>query len=204
MEFITDNWLAVIGFVAGLLCVWLLIKESIFTFPLGLLYAMVTVVVMVQNKLYADVLLNFYYVLMNAYGWYFWLRGGGMRRAQQTLEVGWLPGRQRLPATVVVALGTGSMGWYFATYTDASLAYADSFTTVLSFVAMWMSARKYMESWGLWFVVNVASVVLYLYKASGDAGLYLYAALYAVYIGMAIAGWRAWKAHLPERVMVTA
>ena len=70
----------VLGLISGLLCVWLLIRENVLTFPIGLIYAVLTVVVVYNEKLYADVFLNIYYVGMNAYGWFFWLRGGGERR----------------------------------------------------------------------------------------------------------------------------
>ncbi len=196
MEFILTNWLGLTGFISGVVCVWLLIRENVLTFPVGLIYAVVSVVAMYGVGLYADVLLNFYYVLMNAYGWYFWLYGGAARRAQDELLVTWVPKGQWVWLVIIGAAGTFGMGWYFANFTDASLPYPDSFTTVCSFVAMWMSARKYMESWFLWFVVNVISVVLYLIKAGDDGDLYFWAALYAIYIPMAVMGYRSWRLHL--------
>ena len=66
------QWLEFTGLASGLLCVWLLIRQNIWTFPIGLLYAVVSVIVMARANLYADTLLNFYYVVMNAYGWYYW------------------------------------------------------------------------------------------------------------------------------------
>ena len=71
----TMEWLEFTGLASGLLCVYLLIRENVWTFPIGLIYAVVSVAVMLNSRLYADVLLNGYYVLMNAYGWYFWLYG---------------------------------------------------------------------------------------------------------------------------------
>lgn len=197
IEYLSTNWLGLTGFVSGLLCVWLLIRENIWTFPLGLLYSVVTVVVMYNTQLYADVLLNFYYVVMNAYGWFFWIRGGQTRRSEaDELMVTWLPTRQWTSVVLVSISGIIVMGWYFDTFTNAAFAYADSFTTILSFVAMWMSARKYLDSWILWFIVNVASVVLYLAKAEDDSQLYFYVVLYTIYIGLAIQGWYAWQKHL--------
>ena len=187
-DYIVANWMEVLGLVSGLLCVWLLIKENIWTFPIGLFYALITVVIVFQAQLYADVVLNIYYVVVNAYGWYFWRLGGAERRDEQELKVG-LVSKVRLRWLVlIIAFGTLLMGWLFVTYTDAELAYADSFTTVASFVAMYLSARKYLESWYLWFVIDVVQVGLYLYK-----GIELYALLYLVYLGMAYLGWRAWK-----------
>lgn len=198
MDFIAANWLGMLGLVSGLLCVWLLIRENIYTFPLGLLYAVVTVVVMLDARLYADVLLNGYYVIMNAYGWYFWLRGDPDRRAGKVLQVAWAGATSRYLAVGFTVLGTLIMGWYFDQHTDADFAYPDSFTTMASFVAMWMSARKYLDSWVLWFVVDVASVALYLAKAQSDPTLYYYAFLYLVYLWMAVVGYRAWRVHLSD------
>lgn len=188
MAYLAENWLELLGLISGLLCVWLLIRENILTFPLGLIYAVITVVVVARAGLFADVLLNLYYVAMNAYGWYFWLRGGGARRSDNQLAVAVLPPPQYLSLGLITLFGTGLMGWYFASFTAAALPYPDSFTTVASFVAMWMSARKYLESWILWFVIDVVQVGLYLLK-----GINEYALLYLVYLVMAVLGWLRWR-----------
>ena len=187
-DYIVANWMEVLGLVSGLLCVWLLIKENIWTFPIGLFYALITVFIVFQAQLYADVVLNIYYVVVNAYGWYFWRFGGAERRDEQELKVGLVSKVQVRWLVLIIAFGALLMGWLFVTYTDAELAYADSFTTVASFVAMYLSAKKYLESWYLWFVIDVVQVGLYLYK-----GIELYALLYLVYLGMAYLGWGAWK-----------
>ncbi len=194
MAYLAANWLELVGLVSGLLCVWLLIKENVLTFPIGLIYAVVTVVVVGRAYLYADVILNLYYVVMNAYGWYFWLYGGRERRKEEVLLVGWVPKSQWLPLIGITLLGTVAMGWYFHSQTAAALPYPDSFTTVASFVAMWMSARKYIESWVLWFVIDIVQVALYLIK-----DIEAYALLYFVYLIMAVYGWLAWRKHLSHR-----
>ena len=146
-----------------------------------------------QVMLYTNVVLNVYYVVVNSYGWYFWRFGGAGRRDEQELKVGLVSKVQVRWLVLIIAFGTLLMGWLFVTYTDAELAYADSFTTVASFVAMYLSARKYLESWYLWFVVDVVQVALYLVK-----GIELYALLYLVYLAMAYWGWRAWKESLRQ------
>ena len=77
------------GKVVGMRRSW--IEDGVLTFPVGLIYAVVSVVAMYRVVLYADVLLNFYYVLMNAYGWYFWLYGDTARRSRDELLVTWVP-----------------------------------------------------------------------------------------------------------------
>jgi len=149
------------------------------------------VVVVARANLFADVVLNVYYVAMNAYGWYFWRFGGQQRRRANTLSVGLVPGSQWVWIVIAIVFGTLMMGWYFATQTAAALPYPDSFTTVASFLAMWMSARKYLESWILWLIIDVVQVVLYLVK-----GIEAYALLYLIYLGMAVSGWLNWRKHL--------
>ena len=183
----------VVGLITGLLCVWLLIRENVSTFPLGLIYALLTIVIVYNEKLYADVFLNVYYVGMNAYGWFFWLHGGGERRVERHLQVGSLPQKQILCLAAILAIGSVVMGYLLSSYTDADLAYADSFTTIASFIAMYMSARKYLESWYLWFIVDVIQVILYFIK-----GIEMYALLYSIYMVMAFFGWKAWKTSARE------
>ena len=197
LSFFIENWFEVIGVASGLLCVLLLIRENILTFPIGLVYAVVTTVVVIRANLYADALLNLYYVVMNAYGWYYWRLGGAERRKHEQLTVGRIPSTLLWRLCWLLLICSLFLGWGFDQYTDADLAYADSFTTVASFVAMWMTARKYLESWHFWFVIDVVQIALYIIKGySTDAGLFLYAGLYAVYLGMAVTGYLAWKRHL--------
>ena len=198
MTFLIENWLEAAGLVSGVLCVWLLIKEHILTFPIGMLYAVVTVVVVARALLFADVLLNLYYVLMNAYGWYYWLYGGQQLR-ERAGEL--LPQRITVKTavglTLITLLGSVLMGYLFTQYTQADMAYADSLTTVTSFVAMWMSARKFLSSWGAWFFIDVLQIGLYVVKGmSTDSGLFLYAGLYGVYLLMALFGWLQWRQRL--------
>ena len=171
--------------LSGLACIWLMIRQNVLTFPLGLVFALITVVVMWRNNLYADVLLNSYYVIINAYGWWYWMvrkeeAGVDLPVSRTPTKIRWL----LLPIGIV---GFALLVFVLSNYTGAQLVYANSLTTILSFIAMWMSARKFLESWSVWVVVNVVSVPMYAYQ-----GILPYAVLYLVYLGMAIQGYRAW------------
>lgn len=181
------EWLEFAGLVTGLLCVWLLIRENVWNFPIGLTYALISIVVFANAKLYADVFLNGYYVLMNAYGWYYWLYG--QRSVQQgQARVSFAPRTTLLATLAAAGIGTLVMGWLLRNHTDAAVPYWDSSITMLSFAAMWMTARKYIDNWAIWFVVDVIATGVYLYK-----GIEFYAVLYGVYLVMAVMGWRAWQ-----------
>ena len=79
-------------------------------------------------------------------------------------------------------------------FTNSTVPVADAFTTALSIVAMWMLARKYLEQWIAWMVVDAVCVGLYYYK-----GLYLYAVLYTIYTIIAILGYRKWHREMKVR-----
>lgn len=186
------------GLVTGLVCVWLLIRQNVWTWPLGIVYVLVSIVLFLDARLYADLLLHVGFLGLNVYGWYYWLRGGGTSRVAVPVT---RAGAGPVAALVLAAaIGTGVFGRAFALWTDADLPYWDNATTCLSLAAMWLSTRKHLENWVLWFVVDVLATGIYLYK-----GLYFYAVLYLVYTGMAIAGWLAWRRSLAaEPALATA
>ena len=109
------------------------------------------------------------------------------RRCFSRFSIAFVPPAKWLSIVGATGLGVVALGWVFDTYTDADLAYWDGATTAMSFTAMWMTARKYIESWIVWFAVDVLATGIYVYK-----GIEPYAVLYGVYIGMAIWGWRSW------------
>jgi|TARA_B110000971_G_scaffold215510_1_gene249115 nicotinamide mononucleotide transporter len=199
LSYLVNNWLELAGVISGLVCVWLLIKENVLTFPVGLIYALITVIVVARANLFADVLLNLYYVLMNAYGWYYWVYGGAQQRQQGILKPIRTSKLTNLNLVAVTLLGSVLMGWVFSEFSNADLAYADSFTTVASFTAMWMTARKHLYSWVAWFIIDAVQIVLYLTKGvDGQPGLFLYAGLYTVYLAMAVIGFRSWQKSMQD------
>lgn len=181
-----------VGLISGLLCVWLLIRQSIWTWPIGLCYALVSLVVFLQARLYSEFALHIYYTAMNAYGWYYWSRGARNTTTTNVLQKGLMVTRisptnaMYLLLAVVVAIPM--LAELMRRFTNADMAYADATITVLSFAGMWMTARKLLENWYVWLLVDVLASALYIIK-----GIELYALLYCVYIGMAVAGWWAWR-----------
>ena len=186
-SYFTSNPWELIGAASGLLCVWLIIRENIWNWPVGLAYALVSLLVFYKARLYSDLVLHVFYVFMNGYGWYYWLRGAGARGSEGRLVVARLSMRSASLLGVATLIGIIAMGWLFDYYTDADLAYWDSTTTVMSFAAMWMAAHKYIENWIVWLVIDVLATGIYIFK-----GIWPYAVLYGLYIPMAVWGWMAW------------
>ena len=185
-----------LGFVLGVLCVLFLIRQNILTWPMGIAYVLISLVIFWQTKLYADFVLHLFYFGMNVYGWYYWVYG--RKSDEQVVPVTSISVNTWLFTLGISAVGIFIWGYLLNNYTDASLAYWDSTTSVLSFAAMWLTARKKIENWILWLVVDILATGIYYYK-----GLYFYCLLYLVYIGMAIAGYLAWKKSM-NRSLVSA
>ena len=184
---LTDS-LVLTGLVSGLLCVVLLVKENIWAWPIGLVYAVASVFVFLDERLFASMLESIYYMVMNAYGWHFWLRGKGQRRSGHELLVTRMPRRAWAPMVAVMLIGSVVVGGLLDLYTAAAVPFWDGGSMWIAFVAMWMSARKWLENWILWLVVDLVKTGIYI-----SQGIEPYALLYAVYIGMAVWGWRTWR-----------
>ena len=93
-----------------------------------------------------------------------------------------------LPLAGVFMLCWLAIAWILMTWTDSNVPWTGSFTTALSAVAMWMLARKYVEQWGAWMLVDWVCCGLYIYKE-----LYFTSSLYGIYAIAAIFGWRKWR-----------
>ena len=181
----TPDLFEVVGVVTGVLAVWLTTRQKIWCWPVGIVSVASFIVVFFHAKLYAAMGLQAVYVGLAAYGWYAWLHGG---EGQGALKVSRLPRRLALGLAVAGAAASGIAGYWLRARTDEALPYLDGFTTSFSLVAQWMQTRKFLENWVVWAVVDVVYVGMSL-----SQGLTLTAGLYAVYIGLALLGFRDWR-----------
>jgi len=131
--------------------------------------------------------LQVYYLIMAVYGWRQWQRGGA---GHAPLAISRWYTRQHLAALAAVLLASAASGALLQHYTDAALPYLDSFTTWGSVLATWMVARKILENWLYWLVIDSVSIYLYL-----DRALYLTAGLFALYLVIVLFGYRRWLLH---------
>jgi nicotinamide mononucleotide transporter len=187
----------IIATLLGLACVYLTIRQNIWCWPVGLAMVALYVVIFHQARLYSDMGLQVVYIVMQIYGWYYWLHG---RTGGEPTPVTTLTASARLGWLGVAAIGTIGLGYSMSTWTNADLPYWDATTTVLSLVAQYLMARKKLESWLFWIAVDVLSIGIYAVK-----GLYPTMLLYSVFLLMAIAGWFAWrKTHSPTQSTAAA
>lgn len=194
-----DVW-GILALVFGLLAVWFLIKESIWTWPSGILYVLVSFVIFWKARLFGDFLLHILYLILNCYGWYYWLYGKN-KEAKEELPVSTSSPTEMLIVLVPTLAGIYIFGYflqhlpvYIEGLPAAALPYWDSTTSVLSITGMWLTAKKKIESWYYWLLVDILATGIYFYKA-----IYFLAVLYMVYIVMAVMGYLAWKKSLEKQ-----
>jgi nicotinamide mononucleotide transporter len=184
------QYVEILGTVVGLLYLWLEYRASIYLWVASVVMPAIYLFVYYDAGLYADFGINLYYLIIAIYGWAAWRYGFSLSKGRQSkeLSISHTPARLWLPLSALTTLLLAAIAWILIRFTDSTVPYADAFTTALSVVGMWLLARKYIEQWWVWLVVDVASVALYIYK-----DLHFTAVLYALYAVVAIFGYRKWK-----------
>ena len=176
--------LEAVSFVTGALCVWLVVRENVWNFPIGLLNVATFSVVFFQSRLFADAGLQVVYFVLGIMGWTLWVRGGENQTRLKLSRIGiteaaWLG--------IFVVVSTLCL-WQTLHHLGGSASFWDALTTSISLASQWMLNRKQLENWLGWIVVDAIYVPLYVFK-----GLYLTAILYAIFLCMAFIGWKQWQ-----------
>jgi nicotinamide mononucleotide transporter len=190
--------LEIIGTIVGIFYLWLEYKARIHLWIAGIIMPAIYIFVYYDAGLYADFGINIYYLLVAVYGWVMWKYGGKLRRfvspktkkkeVSRELPITNVPKRVLLLLALVALAVFLLIAFILIRFTDSNVPWLDSFTTALSIVGMWMLAKKYVEQWWVWIVVDLVSAGLYIYK-----DLHFTAVLYFVYAIIAIFGYRKWK-----------
>lgn len=186
------TWAEVLGFGTGVLNVWLLVRQNVANWAVGILNVLLLMVVFATYGLYADASLQVVYVVLGLLGWWHWLRGGqrgGRLEVSRTTRAEW---------TVLAVAGlaaTAGLWLLLDRVTDSTVPLPDALTTVLSLAATYLQTRKKLESWWIWIIADLVYIPLYLYK-----DLWLTGTLYVVFLGLCVAGLLAWQSALRARV----
>lgn len=130
--------------------------------------------------------LQVYYLVMAVFGWYQWRKPG--LAGEPVLQISTWSSRQHVLGVVMVLLLSAFSGWWLSAKTDAALPYLDSFTTWASVLTTYMVARKILENWLYWIVIDTVSIYLYI-----ERGLYPTAGLFLAYIVIAVFGFLSWQ-----------
>jgi nicotinamide mononucleotide transporter len=183
--------LEIVACVVSVVGVWLTTARSLWNYPFSLLSVVLYGVFFYRIKLYADMGLQGIFAATLLYGLWQWSRG---RSAVGELLVARVTLNEIAVSLVAGAVVAVSLGFLLGEHTDASLPWADSALLAGSLVASVWAARRYLENWLLWILVDVLYVGLYLAKQA-----YPTAVLYAGFVVLALLGWRRWRLALASQ-----
>lgn len=195
IKWLSDNYIELLGAILGIAYIFFSIRQSILTWPVGLLTSLLYVWVFFVSKLYADMGLQMYYVAISIYGWYEWLFGNQTNHTE-SIKVSRINFRMGVILSVVSILLFFVIWYVLKNYTDSPVPMADSLATALSIVATWMLARKILEHWLIWIFVDAFSIGLFWYK-----DLMPTVVLFIVYTVMAYIGYREWKQEFEQQLI---
>ena len=179
----------ILGTITGLIYLYFSIRQKLLLWLFGILNAIFLLVVYWKSGIYAYMLLQIYYLVVSVYGWIHWVRGN-----PETHELPFT----RLNASKAFLFLAVSLAIGFAIYfllrgfTDSDIPWLDAMTTAFSITATWMLARKILEHWLVWIVVDSVLSGLYVVKH-----LYPMVLLFLVYTVMAVYGYSSWKKTIP-------
>jgi len=190
MEWLLSNKTELLGAILGILYIQFSIRQSILTWPTGLLTSLLYVVVFYKSALYAAMGLQVYYVAISVYGWYYWLKGKNANN-KSLLPVLRTNKKLWLKLGIISILIYSVILFILIRFSNSEVPFMDSLTTSLSIVATWMLAKKYIENWIIWIFVDFVSIGLYFYMS-----LWPTVVLFIVYTIMAFFGYIEWKKDL--------
>jgi len=179
------TWIEIAGFVTGGASVWLLVREHIWSWPVGIVNSGIYVVVFLRARLFADSGLMLAFVLLGFAGWWCWLHGRAAGARRPIVHAGL---REMVLLAVAAAAGTLILTGYLRSVGDAAPLW-DALTTCLSLAATYLQARKALEGWIVWIAADLIYIPLYVAK-----GLPLTSVLYVIFLTMCVKGAVDWRA----------
>jgi nicotinamide mononucleotide transporter len=193
------SYIEFFGTIFNLWCVWLAAKNKISNWPIGIVGIVLYLFLFYQIRLYSDLFEQMYFLVMSFYGWWLWAQLDPKQEAgkQKKLQIRYNTGAVNAIYTAIIILGTIAMGYfmkninlYFPVYfpEPASFPFLDAFTTVMSFAATILMARKKVECWYLWILVDIIGIWLYYVK-----GVKFIALEYVIFLILATKGMIEWR-----------
>jgi nicotinamide mononucleotide transporter len=184
------SWYEYVAVASGIASVWFSRKENILVYPVGLVNTILYIWLSLKGDLFGEASVNFYYTIMNFYGWFQWSRRGADH--EKKLHITYSD-KKWWTYQLVFFLGCYaviyfSLAWLQKNFAPGAIPWADALASASAFTGMWLMTRKKVESWYWWIVTNVASIPLYFVKDYTVTALY-----YLILLAMAFWGLSEWK-----------
>jgi nicotinamide mononucleotide transporter len=190
-----------VAVISGIVSVWFSRKESIWVYPTGLLNTTFYIYLSFQGSLLGEASVNMYYTIMSIYGWYLWTRKN--REDQILIHITYSNKREWIVellffASFYIAI-FGALTYLKRDFAPGAIPWADAFASSTAFTAMWLMARKKVESWYWWIATNIASIPLYFIKHYVFTSVY-----YVILLLMAFWGLVEWKRRANEQIKISS
>jgi nicotinamide mononucleotide transporter len=169
----------------GVVNIVLVVRRSTWNYPFGIVMVALYFFVFWNAKLYSDALLQIFFLVIQAYGWWAWAHA---RHVDHGVVVGWMPWRRRVPWLAGTAVAVLLWGTGMARFTDAAAPFVDATTAGLSIAAQSLQSLRRIESWLLWIAVDSVAIGLFAWR-----GLFVTSALYGLFLALAVVGLFEWR-----------
>ena len=184
-NFLTHNWIEITAVIFAILYLVLAVKQNILCWVAGIISSVLYFFIMNSAGLYMEAYLQIFYVGMGFYGWSQWRAGAG--NATSFIVNTWTK-NQHLSAIFMILFLSAMPGFLLDSYTDAALPFLDALVTWGAVIATYMVAKKLLENWVYWFIIDGISVFLFIAR-----DLWLTALLFAIYMVIIFFGYQSWN-----------
>ena len=184
------TWLEIGAFVLSLWMVLANMRVQLIAWPLAIVSSLAYLLLFAHSRLYGEAGLQLLFVVVAAWGWWQWRYGKQADGA--ALVVRYLAPRARWALAAATLTAWPLLGLLLRRVTDTDVPFWDALPTAGSVAGQWLLGRQYVENWPVWVAVNAVSIALFAYK-----GLWLTVVLYALFLLLALVGWRAWARRVP-------
>ena len=187
---VQTTWLEAVAVIMGIVSVWYSRKENILVFPTGIINTSLFIYLSYKGHLLGEASVNLYYTIMSFYGWYLWTR---KKEDHKTLVLQitastkkeWL--QQLAFFAIFYVVIYAALSYAKTAFAPEAIPWADAFASATAYTAMWLMAKKKVESWIWWILTNIASIPLYFTK-----GYAFTSVQFLILLFLAIAGWQSW------------
>ncbi|MDA9834489.1 nicotinamide riboside transporter PnuC [Gammaproteobacteria bacterium] len=184
-NFIVQNWLEITAVIFAILYLILAVKQNILCWIAGIISSVLYFFIMQKAGLYMEAYLQVFYVVMGIYGWSQWSASNASNPS--FIVNTWSKYQHMIAISIILALSLLS-GSLLERYTDAALPFLDALVSWGAVVATYMVAKKLLENWIYWFVIDATSIFLFI-----ERGLWLSAVLFATYLVIIFFGYQSWN-----------
>lgn len=185
------GWLEWLGFISGVLCVFLITKQNVWNWSIGLVNSVVLMAVFFYTKLYAQAILQLIYTIQGVYGWHMWLKKD--KQQMPIVKIRHITLKETALWGIIGIVATWVLSLYFATTGDPA-PLLDSFITVFSLIANYFICLKIFQNWFMFFGLDILSVGLYI-----SQGIWITAGTYVVFMILCYMGIKDWYKDLKRK-----